>query len=125
MTTWRIRIACCVPKATNTYSEHVIINCFSLQQRLHERTSVWHTVRTVVGVRFSGPIQTGPEAYPAFCEAGTGSRSRLCSFQGIALPPTTSSAGIEYFQSYCFNFPSLPARHLTRHLWPCLHFTFL
>jgi len=29
-----------IPKATNTHSEHVIVNAFPLQQWLHERASV-------------------------------------------------------------------------------------
>jgi hypothetical protein len=37
---WRMRIACCIPKATNTHSEYVIIIAFPLQQRLHERASL-------------------------------------------------------------------------------------
>jgi hypothetical protein len=32
MTEWRIRIACCLPKATNTHSEYVILIAFPLQQ---------------------------------------------------------------------------------------------
>lgn len=28
--------ACCIPKAKNTHSEHVILIAFPLQQRLHE-----------------------------------------------------------------------------------------
>ena len=35
----RMRIACCVPKASNTRSEYVTL-CFPLQPCLHERTSV-------------------------------------------------------------------------------------
>jgi hypothetical protein len=37
MTLWHIRIACWIPKATNTYSEYVIVNGFPLQQWLHKR----------------------------------------------------------------------------------------
>jgi len=40
MTVWRMRIACWVPKATNTYSEYAILIACPLQQWLHERTSV-------------------------------------------------------------------------------------
>ena len=29
MTIWRRRIVCCVPKATDTHSEYVILCCFS------------------------------------------------------------------------------------------------
>jgi hypothetical protein len=35
---WCILIACCLPKATNTQSEYVILTAFPLQQWLHERT---------------------------------------------------------------------------------------
>ena len=35
-----MRIACRVPKATNTHSEYVILIAFPLQQWLHESASV-------------------------------------------------------------------------------------
>ena len=37
MKTWRMRIACWIPKATNTHSQYVILIVFPLQQRLNER----------------------------------------------------------------------------------------
>ena len=40
MTIWRIRIACWIPKATDTHSEYVILIVFLLQQWLHENTSL-------------------------------------------------------------------------------------
>ena len=40
MTISRMRIACWIPKDTNTHSEYVILIAFPLQQWLHERTSV-------------------------------------------------------------------------------------
>ena len=40
MTIWRMRIACWIPKATNTYSEQAIRIAFPLQQWLHEHTSL-------------------------------------------------------------------------------------
>ena len=40
MTIWRMRIASSIPKATNTYSEYVILIAFPLQQRLYERPSI-------------------------------------------------------------------------------------
>jgi len=40
MTTWRTRIACWIPKTTETHSEYVILIASPLQQRLHERDSV-------------------------------------------------------------------------------------
>ena len=40
MTIGRTRIACWIPKATDTHSEYVILIAFPLQQWLHERGSV-------------------------------------------------------------------------------------
>jgi hypothetical protein len=40
MTTWRISIACSVPKATNKRTVYVILIAFPLQQWLHERDSM-------------------------------------------------------------------------------------
>jgi hypothetical protein len=37
---WRMRIACWIPKATNTDSEYLILIAFTLKQRLHERASM-------------------------------------------------------------------------------------
>ena len=40
MTIWRMRIACCIPKATNTHTGCVILIAFPQQQCLHERVSL-------------------------------------------------------------------------------------
>jgi len=46
ITIWRMRIACCIPKATNTHThththtQYVIFIPFPLQQWFHERPSV-------------------------------------------------------------------------------------
>jgi len=40
MAIWRMRIACWIPKATNTHSDYVRIIAFPLQQRLCEGVSV-------------------------------------------------------------------------------------
>ena len=40
VTIWRMRIACRIPKTTNTISEYVVIIAFPLQQWLHERASM-------------------------------------------------------------------------------------
>ena len=40
MTIWRMRIACCILKATNTHSEYIILIAFPLHQWLHERASM-------------------------------------------------------------------------------------
>jgi hypothetical protein len=37
MTVWRMRIECCLSKATNTHSQYVTLIAFPLQQWLHER----------------------------------------------------------------------------------------
>jgi len=48
MTIWRMRIACCIPKATNTHSEYVTLIAFRLQQWLHERAPMlWCTYCTL------------------------------------------------------------------------------
>jgi hypothetical protein len=40
MAIWLMRIACWIPKATNTHSQYVIPIVLPLQQRLHERASM-------------------------------------------------------------------------------------
>jgi hypothetical protein len=40
LTIWRMRIACWIPKATNMYSEYIILIAFPLQEWLHERTTM-------------------------------------------------------------------------------------
>jgi len=40
MTIWRMRIACWIPKATDTHTQYVILIASPLQQWLHERALV-------------------------------------------------------------------------------------
>jgi len=40
MTIWRVRVACWLPKATNTHSGCVILIAFLMQQWLHETASM-------------------------------------------------------------------------------------
>jgi len=40
MTIWRMRIACWIPKATNTHPEYIIHIAFPKQQWLRERASM-------------------------------------------------------------------------------------
>jgi hypothetical protein len=40
MTIWRMRLACWIPKATNTHSQYVIFIAFPLQQSFHEHSSM-------------------------------------------------------------------------------------
>jgi len=42
ITIWCKHIVCCIPKATNTHSDYVILIAFSLQKWPHELTSVLH-----------------------------------------------------------------------------------
>jgi hypothetical protein len=41
-TIWRMRISCWISQATNTHSEFLFLNAITLQQYLHESTSVSH-----------------------------------------------------------------------------------
>jgi len=41
ITIWCVHVACWIPKATNPYSEYVIL-LFPLQQWLHERAPMLH-----------------------------------------------------------------------------------
>jgi hypothetical protein len=43
--------------------------------------------RIPVGVRFSAPVQTGPEAHPASCTMGTRSFPEVRCGQGVTLTP--------------------------------------
>jgi len=40
-----------------------------------------------MGARFSAPVQTGPEAYPASCTMGTGSFPEVKSGRVMTLTP--------------------------------------
>jgi len=42
VTNWRMRIACCIPKATNTQWEYLVFIASPLQQCLHERALMLH-----------------------------------------------------------------------------------
>jgi len=42
MTIWRMRVACWLPEATNTFLEYVILIAFPLQESLYERASLLH-----------------------------------------------------------------------------------
>jgi len=41
MTIWRMRIACCITKATNTHTHRICNISFPMQQRFHERPSTY------------------------------------------------------------------------------------
>jgi len=48
MTIWRMRIACWIPKATNTHSEYVIFIAFLQQKWLHERAWILPVLYRVI-----------------------------------------------------------------------------
>jgi len=54
-TIWRVRIARCMPKVTNTHSEYVTLTAFPLQQWFHERLSLTLCVHCLSGG--GGPAQ--------------------------------------------------------------------
>ena len=102
MTIWRMRIACWIPKATNTrFSEYVIIIIviiiitFLLQQ-CGPASSVSRAtgygldgpgIESRWEARFSAPVQTGPGAHPASCTIGTESFPGVKSGQVVTLTP--------------------------------------
>jgi len=53
MTIRRMRIACWIPKATDTHSEYVIPVAFPLQQWLHERASLLCSTYSTLPVSFN------------------------------------------------------------------------
>ena len=79
VTIWRMRVACWMPKATNTHSEYVILIAFPLQQWLQDSASLLrHNTLPVlfkdflVGLESSSSVQgTGHRAQ------GTGHRARI------------------------------------------------
>ena len=60
MTIWRTRIACWIPKATNSHSEYVILTAFPLQHWLHERATVLRY--TYIACLFNSMISPTKEA---------------------------------------------------------------
>jgi len=42
VTVWRMLVACCIDKATNTHSEYVILIASALQEGVHELVSILH-----------------------------------------------------------------------------------
>ena len=52
MTIWRMRIACWIPKATNTHTSCVTLIAIPLQQLLHERVSMLRHTYSIMPVLF-------------------------------------------------------------------------
>jgi len=57
MTIWRMCNACWIIKAADTHSEYVILTSFSLQQWLHERTSILRCTYTAGLVCVASPYK--------------------------------------------------------------------
>jgi len=55
-TTWCMRIACWVPRATNTHPECVILIAFPLQQWLHGHSSMLSYVHIAFLLTLEGPV---------------------------------------------------------------------
>jgi hypothetical protein len=71
---------------------------------------------TLLGARFSVPVQTGPGAYPASCTMGTGSFPVVKrSERGVDHPPPSSAEVKERVELYLYS-PSGP-------LWSVLGWT--
>jgi hypothetical protein len=69
-----------------------------------------------VGARFSAPVLTGPEAYPASCTMGTGSFPVVKRpGRGVEHPPSSSAEVKERIQLYLYS-PSGPS-------WPVIELT--
>jgi hypothetical protein len=69
-----MNIACCVPNATNTHSEYVILIAFPLQQSLHERYTYIACLVCTVKKR---DITVKPLVHFMFCVTG----ADRCRFQ--------------------------------------------
>ena len=67
MTIQRMRIARWIPKATKTHSEHVILNAYPLQQRLHERASMLRYRPTYTTCLVHNCYAKAPKKYK-FCQ---------------------------------------------------------
>jgi hypothetical protein len=59
---WRMRIACWMPKATNTHSEYAILIAFPLQQWLRERGRMLRHTHCACTVAYPPSIETIADA---------------------------------------------------------------
>jgi hypothetical protein len=89
MTIWRMRIACRIPKATNTHREHVILIAFQLQQWLQNAPQCY-VVRTLLELLVIGKYkqtnkQTGDQIYlhtPHCCTFGPSLNFPMSMYRG-------------------------------------------
>jgi hypothetical protein len=63
---WRMRISCCIAKATNTYSGYVLLIAF-LQQWLHERAVTLHCLSLFLSFKASRQPTCHCCCVPATC----------------------------------------------------------
>ena len=56
MKIWRMRIACWIPKATNTHSENVIFSDFLLKQCLHERAWMLRSLPVLLYIKCTSTV---------------------------------------------------------------------
>ena len=76
----RMRIARCIPKATNTHSQYVLLTAFPLQLWLYERTSMLQ--RTYIA-RFVRPIT---ETECVYCAVRSAALNIIqVSFRGVSV----------------------------------------
>ena len=71
MTTWRMRIACWVPKPTNTHSEYIILIPCLLQQWLHERAFVLRFTCIASHVNYKDVITVTKRDRQCVCSVNT------------------------------------------------------
>jgi hypothetical protein len=64
MTIWRMRIAFCIPKATNKHSQYVILIAFPLQPCVHERASILRYAYIACLVHCILPLLMNPISIP-------------------------------------------------------------
>jgi hypothetical protein len=64
MIIWSMRIACWIPKITNTHSEYVIPFDLSLQQCLHERALILRYTYIAFHVKLRSPPVTRKQCSP-------------------------------------------------------------
>ena len=83
MTKRRMRIACWIPKATNTRTGCVILNAFPLQQWLNERASILHLKYTACLVKFTVPKNV-------FTTVQCSRVSGMCGITGLYSTPNSA-----------------------------------
>ena len=92
MTVWRMRIAVCVRKATNTYSEYVILIAFLLRQWVHTRSSILRYTYVAYLVCWMWALLRSLQLAWARYEVFTAAWLRIQFFWGMTLCRRVSSS---------------------------------